>query len=425
MSSPSENTENPGVNKGGALSLIRPFEGLLPRPDLAARVAAPPYDVVTADQARDIAEDNPLNFLHVSRADIDFPPGTDPYSPEIYARAGETMRRMIGDGVLQREAEPGYYVYRIDFDGHTQTGLVTAASVAAYRSNRIRRHEVTRPDKEDDRVRQVEAVNAHTGPVLAVHRDNPAVSNILETVSVGPPYFEVDAPDGSHHSIWRVTEAGVQRSLTEAFDAMDAVYIADGHHRSAAADRVAAGRGGSGSDPGDYFLMVSFPENDVRILGYHRVVRDLNGLTSSVLLEILEKSFAVEPVDAAMEPRRAGEFGMYLDGRWYRLIRQGGQGDEGPVDRLDVSVLSRLILTPILGIGDVRRDPRIDFVGGRDGLDILARRVDSGEMAVGFALYPTQLGDLFAVADAGEIMPPKSTWFDPKLLDGVVSYPLD
>lgn len=421
--SSSEITENPGMGK--APFLIRPFEGVLPRPDVAARVAAPPYDVVTADQARDMAGDNPLNFLHVSRPEIDFPKGTDPYSAAVYARAGETMRRMIGDGVLRREAEPAYYVYRIEFDGHTQTGLVTAASVEAYRSNRIRRHEVTRPDKEDDRVRQVEAVNAHTGPVLAVHRNNSEISIALNTAAAGAACFEVDAPDGSHHSIWKVTESGVLRSLTEAFEAMDAVYIADGHHRSAAADRVAAARGGSGSDPSDYFLMVSFPENDVRILGYHRAVRDLNGLTPARLLEELGKSFAIEPLDAVAEPRAAGEFAMYLDGRWHRLVRAGGRGDESPVDRLDVSVLSRLILAPVLGIGDVRRDPRIDFVGGRDGLDILARRVDSGEMAVGFALYPTQLSDLFAVADAGEIMPPKSTWFDPKLLDGMVSYPLD
>lgn len=405
--------------------MIRPFAGLLPRPDVAARVVAPPYDVVTVAEAKAMGGDDPLNFLHVSRPEIDFPAGTDPYSAEVYAKAAENMERLITDNVLRREEEPGYYVYRIELPGHVQTGLAAAASIAAYRANRIRRHEVTRPDKEDDRVRQIEAINAHTGPVLSVYRTDNVVSDLLASAAREAPRFRVDAPDGSRHSVWPVTDSESVSRLTAAFEAMDAVYIADGHHRSAAADRVAAARGGSGSDPSDYFLMVLFPEEEVNILGYHRLVRDLNGSDAATFLSELEANFEVQECATAVYPQTSGEFGMYLGGIWRRLMLRNADANADPVARLDVSVLSRLILEPILGIGDVRRDPRIDFVGGREGAGLVARRVDSGEMAVGFVLYPTQLTELFAVADAGGIMPPKSTWFDPKLLDGAVSYPID
>jgi uncharacterized protein (DUF1015 family) len=370
------------------MTLIRPFAGLRPVAGRAADVVAPPYDVLNSAEARQRAEGRPWSFLHISKAEIDLPEGTEPYDAAVYSKAAGNLQHMLDEGVLQRDSQPCYYVYRLVMGDHSQTGLVAVASVADYDSNRIRRHEFTRPDKEDDRVRQIEVV----------------------------------ADDGIGHSFWVVSDSDQIDGITRAFDAMDALYIADGHHRSAAASRVAASHGGAGAG---WFLTVIFPHKQMMILDYNRVVRDLNGKTPETLLAGLVGRFHVTPVDGACHPAGPGEFGMYLAGQWYRLQIHPELIPDDPVGRLDVSLLADNLLEPMLGISDPRRDSRIDFVGGIRGLDELERRVDSGGMQVAFSLYPTGMEDLMAVADAGEVMPPKSTWFEPKLADGLVSHVLD
>jgi uncharacterized protein (DUF1015 family) len=412
-------------------SLIRPFRALRVARRHAADVAAPPYDVLSTDEARVQARGRPLSFLHVSRPEIDLPVGADPYAPEAYAKAAEAMRRMIASGVLLRDEKPAYYVYRITAGAHRQTGLAAAASVAGYRSGRIRRHELTRPEKEADRARHIEAVGAHTGPVFTLHRPNAEAAGVLAAAADEDPFADVIDMAGARHQIWRVDEDDLVNALSAAFEAMDALYIADGHHRAAAAARVAKTTpyASSHSDPGDAaprFLIVSFPSDEVRILDYNRLVRDLNGHTMETLLGELARRFAVHRAEAPVRPTRPHEFGMVLGGRWYRLaLREAPPANASPLERLDISLLSRLVLAPVLGIGDPRTDSRIDFVGGSRGLDELEQRVDGGLWAVGFSLYPTALADLMAVADAGEVMPPKSTWFDPKLADGLLCLPLE
>ena len=404
------------------MTLIRPFAGLRPVAGCAADVIAPPYDVLNSAEARQRAEGRPWSFLHISRAEIDLPEGTDSHDPAVYAKAAENLARMLDAGVLQRDTRDCYYVYRLVMGEHSQTGLVALASVADYDSNRIRRHEFTRPDKEDDRVRQIEALNAQTGPVLLAYRSSDDVDALLEAVTLGEPEVEVVAADGICHSLWVVSDSAQIARITQVFDAMDALYIADGHHRSAAASRVAASHAGAGASG---FLTVIFPHRQMLILDYNRVVRDLNGMTPETLLAGLTGNFRVMPVAGAHHPAGPGEFGMYLAGQWYRLQINPDRIPEDPVARLDVSLLADNLLEPLLGISDPRRDSRIDFIGGIRGLGELERRVDSGEMRVAFSLYPTSMENLMAVADAGEVMPPKSTWFEPKLADGLISHVLD
>lgn len=413
------------------MPLIRAFAGLRPAPGRAAEVIAPPYDVLSSEEARRRAAGKPWSFLHISRPEIDLAPGIDPYSPAVYAKARENFERMLRAGVLERDASACYYVYRLIMGTHTQTGIVAVASVRDYERNRIRKHEHTRPDKEDDRVRQIEALNAQTGPVFLTYRRSFDVDAIVARVSAAAPEVDIVADDGVRHSLWVMRDAAQISALTAAFDAMPCLYIADGHHRSAAAARVAAARRAAnprhtGAESYNYFLAVIFPDNQMQILDYNRVVKDLNGLTREALLARIEAAFAVRPEARAVKPARAGEFGMYLKGQWYRLtIKPELIPRTDPVGRLDVSLLQDSLLAPILGIGDPRRDKRIDFVGGIRGLAELERRVDSGEMAVAFSLHPTSIHDMMAVADANQVMPPKSTWFEPKLADGLVSHVLD
>ena len=399
--------------------LLAPFAALRPTPTSVAEVIAPPYDVVSTEEARALAAGKPRSFLHVSKPEIDFPTDTDPHEARVYARAGENLRRMVTEGTLQREARPAFYAYRLTTGGRAQTGIAGGGSIAAYLANRIRRHELTRPDKEDDRVRQIEAVAAHTGPVFVVHRKDAAVAQVLARSTAAPPEIEALAPDGVRHSLWTIGEAEAMAALTEAFDSMPTIYIADGHHRAAAGARVAKAH-----PTADRLLVVSFPDDEVKILDYNRVVRDLGGMSPEAFRVRLAESFAVAPGDGS-KPDRRGRMAMYLEGRWWRLDAKAAPDPALPPSRrLDVSLLTDRLLAPILGIADLRTDPRVDFVGGARGTAELKRRVDSGEMAAGFALYPTSLAELFAVADAGEIMPPKSTWFEPKLADGMVSLPL-
>ncbi|MBI3147653.1 MAG: DUF1015 domain-containing protein [Betaproteobacteria bacterium] len=412
------------------MPLIRPFPGLRPAPGRAAEVAAPPYDVLSTGEARLRAQGKPWSFLHISKPEIDLPVDTNPYAPEVYAKAVENLRRMVKEGVLRQDERACYYAYRLTMPIagtlHIQTGLVAAAAVKDYDSNRIRKHEFTRPDKEDDRVRQIEALGAQTGPVLLAYPRAPAVDALLARATAEPPGDDVLRDDGIRHQLWVIADAALIEAISAAFETMPALYIADGHHRSAAASRVAAHHHRPGGlQQSDYFLAVIFPHHEMRILDYNRVVRDLNGLTREGFLTRLRPAFTAAPEAARVHPGRPGELGMYLPGQWYRLEVDPARLPEDPVKRLDVSLLADLLLDPVLGIHDLRRDHRIDFVGGIRGLEELERRVDSGEMAVAFALYPTRMEDLMAVADANEVMPPKSTWFEPKLADGLVSHLID
>ncbi len=409
------------------MSLIRPFPALRPAPGRAAEVVAPPYDVLSTSEARVRAAGKPFSFLHISKPEIDLPEGTDPYAPEVYAKAAENLKAMIAAGVLKQDEAACYYVYRIQMGEHVQTGIVAAASVADYDTNRIRKHEFTRPDKEDDRVRQIDATNAQTGPVLLAYPDQPEVDAILKNTAAGTPDADAMADDGVRHTLWVMRDAGDIAAITRLFDAMPALYIADGHHRSASASRICAARkaanaGHSGEEAYNHFLSVIFPAHEMKILDYNRVITDLNGLSVEAFLDRIKGAFAIEAASAAVKPARPGEFGLYLAGKWYRLNIQPGLIPNDPVGRLDVSLLQNNLIAPVLGIDDPRRDKRIDFVGGIRGLGELEKRVNSGEMVLALSLFPTRMVDLMAVADANEVMPPKSTWFEPKLADGMASH---
>ena len=408
------------------MTLIKPFRALRPAPGRAADVLAPPYDVLSSAEARDRAKGKPWSFLHVSKAEIDLDPAIDPHDRAVYAKAAENLRRMIDAGVLVRDDKPCYYAYRLTWRDRVETGLAAVASIAAYAENRIRRHELTTPAKEDDRVRQIEAVDAQTGPVMLAYPDAPGIDALLARAAAERPAVDVATDDGVRHQLWVIDDEATIAALTRAVDALPALYIADGHHRSAAALRVAQARG----EKDGYFLAVLLPQQQMTILDYNRVLRDLNGLTPEEVLREIGRRYAVEPSDQPVRPARADEVGMVLGGRWYRLALRPEVAAESaqsgdPVARLPVTLLAKNVIEPIFGVSDPRRDKRIDFVGGGRGLGELERLVSSGAMAVAFALYPTQMSDLMAVADAGAIMPPKSTWFEPKLADGMVSHMLD
>ena len=414
------------------MPLIKPFAGLRPTTAEAAAVAAPPYDVLSTAEAREQAKGRPWSFLHISKPEIDLPAATDPYAPEVYAKAVENLKAMRAAGILELDSTACYYAYQLQMGEHVQTGLVAAASVADYDSNRIRKHEFTRPDKEDDRVRQIEALGAQTGPVLLAYPASSTADALIAQATLATPVANVTAADGIRHTLWKISESSLIEKISTTFDALPNLYIADGHHRSAAASRVAAAHPNQAEAA--YFLAVIFPHHAMQILDYNRVVRDLNGLSAPQFLSALEKNFQITASQDAVHPAQAGEFGMYLraseccsaQGSWLRLqIKPELIPQNDPVGRLDVSLLSDHLLGPILNITDLRRDKRIDFVGGIRGLKELEKRVDSGEMMVAFALHPTQMHELMAVADAGEVMPPKSTWFEPKLADGLVSHLID
>jgi len=413
------------------MPLIRPFAGLRPASGRAVEVIAPPYDVLSSDEAHARAAGKPWSFLHISRPEIDLPVGTDPHAAEVYAKAAENLGLMLRKGILTRDPARCYYACRLVMGGHSQTGLVAAASLADYDTNRIRKHEHTQPDKENDRVRQIDALNAQTGPVMIAYPSAREVDDILARCSAGAPDADATADDGIRHSLWLVRDAGIQARLTRAFDAMPALYIADGHHRSAAASRVAAERRAAnprhtGEENYNYFLAVIFPHHQMQILAYNRVVAGLNGMDAAAFLARVRESFSVETSPTPVKPARPAEFGLYLAGQWYRLaIHRERIPVNDPVARLDVRLLSDHLLGPILGITDLRHDKRIDYVGGIRGLTELEKRVDSGKMTAAFAFYPTSMVDLMAVAEAGKVMPTKSTWFEPKLADGLVSHVLD
>ena len=411
---------------------VTAFRGLRPRADLASRIPSLPYDVLDAHEARVLAHDDPYSFLHVVRSEIDLDPSIDPHDPRVYRKARENFLAMREKGWLVRDPRPAIYLYRQQMGDHVQTGVVGAALVSDYVEGRIKKHEHTRPDKEDDRTRHADAIGANPGPVFLAYRGQPAIDALVARGTRRPPSADFVAADGIGHALWVIDDPGEVAALEAAFRDVPASYIADGHHRAAAYARVARmrrERAGSSMPerPFDRFLAVHFPASGLRILDYNRLVRDLNGLAPSELLRRVEAAgFDVVTPWPGTGPRDAATFAMYVEGTWRLLVARAvkDHGDD-PVKRLDVSVLQDRILGPILGIGDPRTDGRIAFCGGIRGVAELVRRVDSGEHAVAFALFPTSLADVMAVADAGKVMPPKSTWFEPKLRSGMVVHLLD
>ena len=411
------------------MAKLKAFKAWRPRPDVCAQVASPPYDVLSSAEAREMAADNPLSFLHVVKPEIDLDAGTDVYAPEVYATGAANLRRLMDDGTLIQENVPALYLYRQRMGDHVQTGLVAGASVDEYEADLIKKHEHTRPVKEDDRTRHIDALDANTGPVFLTYKARTEIDELVERLTGAEPTYDFIAPDGIEHVLWVIDDANDRDALIDAFAAVPELYVADGHHRSAAGTRIRALRrdanpNHTGHEAYNYFLSVIFPDDQMMILDYNRVVRDLNGLDAAAFLDAVAERFdVVSTQDGRPERRRC--FGMYCDGHWYRLTaREGSFPADDPVESLDVAILQNNLLTPVLGIGDPRSDERIDFVGGIRGLGELERRVGSGEWAVAFALHPTSIDQLFAVADAGQVMPPKSTWFEPKLRSGLIVRPL-
>ncbi|MEO8431011.1 MAG: DUF1015 family protein [Acidobacteriota bacterium] len=404
------------------MATLRAFPALRPAPSAAAHVSSVPYDVVSTDEARRLAEGNPLSFLHVSRPEIDLPEGTDPHADEVYRRGAENFERLKRDAPLTVESEPSVYVYRLRMGDHEQTGIAACCSIDEYDSDVILKHERTRRDKEDDRTRHMLALSAQTGPVFLTYRDDTRIDALVDATKREDPLYDFTAEDGTLHTLWRMP-AGQGRDAERAFADVPRLYIADGHHRAASAsraraDRRAASPGAAAGSPFDFFLTVLFPASQVRILAYNRIVRELDRSPEDLLAAAREAFQVTEGASPA--PRRRGEISMYLAGRWYGLTPAPGKGGAGPIGSLDVSILQESFLSPRLGIQDVRTDKRIDFVGGARGTAELERLVDSGKAAAAFSLYPVSLDELMAISDANEIMPPKSTWFEPKLRDGLL-----
>ncbi|MFN2447229.1 MAG: DUF1015 domain-containing protein [Vicinamibacterales bacterium] len=402
------------------MALIYPFAALRPAPSAAANVAAVPYDVVTTDEARELATANPLSFLHVSRAEVDLPLDTDPYGDAVYARAAANLTTLRERAPLIVEDLPSFYVYRLHMENHRQTGVAACFSLDEYESDAIKKHEKTRPDKEDDRTRHMIAIAAQTGPVFLTYRDSAAVAAVVERIAVTEPLYDFTAPDGVRHVVWRAP-AAENRAIQEAFVAIPTLYIADGHHRAASAARARRHLGARGAGEHDRVLAVAFPEGQMQILPYNRVVRELNGRDAGAFLAALSQQVLVSE-GGSPTPTRRGEVAMYLAGTWYTLDLGEPLFGGDPTESLDVSRLQDAVLAPLLGIEDVRTDKRVDFVGGVRGTSELTRLVDSGRAAVAFSLAPVTVEDLMRIADAGGIMPPKSTWFEPKLRDGLLSH---
>ena len=404
------------------MAVIRPFRALRPRADRAQLVASVPYDVINTDEARTLADGNPLSFLHVSRPEIDLPPGTDIHSDAVYRKAVENFEKLIADCPLEKETEPSLYLYRLIMGDHEQIGIVACCSIDEYDNSTIRKHERTRRDKEDDRTRHMLMLRAQTGPVFLTYRARTEIDEQVNAAIGAEPLYDLTAADGVRHTIWRVDDTG---ALVKSFEAVPLLYIADGHHRAASASRARAelkeqSFAHTGQEDYNYFLTVIFPDSQMQILAYNRTVRDLNGLSKEKFLEAVRTQFTITE-DASPEPPKRGNWSMYLDGKWYGLqISPETTLPTGTVAMLDVSVLQDRLLDPILGIKDVRTDKRIDFIGGLRGTTELERLVDEGKAAVAFSMFPTTVAELLMVSDANEIMPPKSTWFEPKLRDGLL-----
>lgn len=406
------------------MAVVKPFCCVHPARGLEREIAALPYDVYSREEARRAVEGKPLSFLNIDRPETLFAPEQDMYAQEVYEAARERLQRMQEDGSFIKDESPVYYIYELTMDGRSQTGIVGCASIDDYEQQVIRRHENTRAEKEEDRIRHVDACGAQTGPIFLAYRSHGQIRKIVETVKASEPEFCFETEDHIRHAGWKVSEESVQRELELAFRQVGNVYIADGHHRTASAVKVGMKRreqfpGYSGAEEFNYFLSVLFPDDELMIMDYNRVVKDLNGLTEEEFLDRVRERFTVtKQGKTPYSPRRKGTFGMYLDGIWYELCAGEELFSKDPVKNLDVSILQDYLLAPILSINDPKVDRRIDFVGGIRGLGELERRADT-DMKAAFSMYPTLIEELFAVADAGALMPPKSTWFEPKLRSGL------
>lgn len=412
------------------MAVIRQFKAIRPTPEMAEKVAALPYDVVNSEEAAEMVIGNPYSFLHVDKAEIDLPVGTDIYSPEVYEKAKSNLEKMITDGVLVQDEKPMLYVYELTMDGRSQTGLVACTSIDEYMQGIIKKHELTREDKEQDRIRHVDICNANTGPIFLAYRTVDEISEIVDNVKKNAPVYDFTAEDGIIHRAWIIDDEETINRLVKLFKDVPNLYIADGHHRNASAAKVGLKRRNenpnyTGDEEFNYYLAVIFPSDQLKILDYNRVVKDLNGLSEEEFIKKLSEKFDIAETEGRAKPDKAYDFGMYMDGKWYMLTAKDEIKSKDAVKGLDVSILQDNVLIPILGIGDIRTDKRIDFVGGIRGLGELEKRVDSGEMKVAFAMYPTSIEQLMTIADENKIMPPKSTWFEPKLRSGLFIHSLD
>ncbi|MBS4960203.1 MAG: DUF1015 domain-containing protein [Clostridiales bacterium] len=413
------------------MAIVRPFRAIRPAEEKAKDVAALPYDVMSSDEARKMVIGNPYSFLHVDKAEIDLDPSINIYDDRVYEKAKENLNRMIADGTFLQEGKPCFYIYRLSMNGRSQTGLVGCTSVDEYECGVIKKHELTRAEKEQDRIRHVDACNANTGPIFMAYRDEEAIDMLVDRwIKSHTPVYDFTAEDGIGHTVWVIDDEGTISFLMKNFQKIDSLYIADGHHRNASAVKVAQKRREKkGSFTGDeefnYYLAVLFPKSQLNILDYNRVVKDLNGNTPERLIEKLQEKFIVTRKTLPVKPQKQHTFGMYLAGIWYLLEAKENILSADAVEGLDVSILQKEVLHPILGIGDIRKDSRIDFVGGIRGLTELEKLVDSGQWAVAFSMYPTSLDELMRIADDGKIMPPKSTWFEPKLRSGLFIHSLE
>ncbi|MBL7799533.1 MAG: DUF1015 domain-containing protein [Chitinophagales bacterium] len=407
---------------------IRPFRALRPQQQLVEQVATLPYDVMNTAEAKAMAEGNPNSFLHVSRAEIDLPEEVDIHSTTVYAKANENFRKLIADGVLIQEEKPCYYIYAQTMNGRRQFGIAACSSIDDYFSDIIKKHEYTRPEKELDRIQHMEAVQAHVGPIFLTYPTNNTIKEIVETVtSATSPTYDFTAVDDVTHQLWVINEDALIQKISTVFSLeIPFTYIADGHHRAASAAKVGLKlreNGGNTTDEYNYFLSVLFPSDELAIMDYNRLVKDLNGHSVAEFLDKIKLNFEMSNIsDIEAKPEQPNQFGMYLDGQWYRLTAKSNIVKSDPIGILDVTILQENILSPLLNINDPRTDTRIDFVGGIRGLGELKKRVDSGEHQIAFALYPVSLEQLIAIADSGNVMPPKSTWFEPKLRDGLLCH---
>ena len=415
------------------MAVVRAFRAVRPAPALAEKVAALPYDVMNSDEARQMVEGNPYSFLHVDKAEIDLDPAIDLYDTRVYEKARDNLRNMVEKGVFLQDEKPCLYIYKQVMNGRAQIGIVGCTAVDDYRNNIIKKHELTRADKEQDRINHVDYCDANTGPIFLTYRAQKAIDDIVAAVMAAKaPVYDFISEDGIGHTVWVMDDTAQIETVCQLFGGIDYLYIADGHHRSASAVRVGMKRREAkpdydGSEEFNYFLSVIFPDNHLYIMDYNRIVKDLNGNTPESFLEKVADAFTVTPYAGAgaLKPEKKHTYGMYLAGKWYLLeAKPGSFAENDPVAQLDVSILQNNLLHPILGIGDPRTDKRIDFVGGIRGLEALSDRVDDGSMAVAFSMYPTTMQDLMDIADAGAIMPPKSTWFEPKLRSGIFIHKL-
>lgn len=412
------------------MAVLKPFKAIRPKEEYASQVGALPYDVMNSEEAREMVKDNPLSFLHVDKAEVDLPADTDIYSEAVYNKAKENLEKLTADGICRQDEKPMLYIYRQIMNGRSQTGIVGCTAVDDYLNNVIKKHEFTRADKEADRIRHVDTCDANTGPIFLTYRENEAVSKIVENWKTEHnPVYDFVSDDGVAQTVWVIDDGEIIKTLVNEFEKIPYLYIADGHHRCASAVRVGERRRGNGdydkNAEFNFFLSVIFPCDELKIMDYNRVIADLNGYTSEEFIEKISESFTVEEAASSpYEPEARHTFGMYLDGKWYKLTAKAEVINENdPVECLDVSILQNSLISPILNITDPRTDKRIDFVGGIRGLGELERRVNDG-MRIAFSMYPTSLNELMDIADAGRVMPPKSTWFEPKLLSGLFIHKL-